>query len=207
MSLSNYGELKTSVSTLLNRDDLAAVVPDFVKILEANVNRDVKFRNRKMEATATLSFTGNEAALPSDFIEARAVVFNSSPHIRLEFLTLSAFQDTYTTTNAANSVHYTITGDKLLVGPYPSTTTVTLTYYQKLPTLTNDSDTNWLLTGHPDVYLYGSCIASAPYLGEDSRLQTWFGLHDRASGAVAGDDARSRFSGSPIAPTVSVTVV
>ena len=207
MSLSNYGELKTSVASLLNREDLTAVIPDFVKILEAQVNRDVKFRCRSMETTATLTFTGNAATLPTDFIEARTIVYNSSPTKRLEFLSLSSFYDTFTGTGSGSSVNFTITGNSVLVGPSPGATNCTMTYYQKLPTLVNDTDANWLLTNHPDVYLYGSCIASAPYLGEDSRLQTWFGLFDRASGAIAGDDARGRYSGAPVAPKVSVTVV
>ena len=70
MALSNYGELKTSIATLLNRSDLTTAIPDFIAMLEAQVNRDVRFRNRRQEASASLTFSCGYATLPADFMEA-----------------------------------------------------------------------------------------------------------------------------------------
>lgn len=209
MALSNYGDLKTALATLLVRDDLTASIPDFIAILEARVNREVKFRNRRMEATTTLAYSStDEATLPSDFLEARTVVWNSTPRIRLEYLTPAQFFDAYTTDTPASPVNHTIIGDTLKIGPFPNSNSgVRLTYYQRLTALADDTDTNWLLQYHPDVYLYGSAIQSAPYLGEDERLQTWIGLYDRAAAAVQGEDARARFAGAPLRPALDVRTV
>ncbi len=205
MALSNYGELRTSIADLLVRDDLTAKIPDFVMLLEARVNREVQFRNRRMETTTTLTFTGDEATLPADYIETRTLVWQSTPRIRLEYQTPSVFENTYTTDTPADPVNYTVVGDTVTVGPYPNSTVgAVLAYYQRLSALSADTDTNWLLTYHPDVYLYGSCIESAPYLGEDERLQTWIGLYRDAAAAVAGDDTRSRYSGAPKKQTIDV---
>jgi hypothetical protein len=42
-----------------------------------------------------------------------------------------------------------------------------------------DSGPNWLLTGHPDVYLYASLVETAPYLKDDSRVPVWMAELDR----------------------------
>lgn len=206
MGLANFGELKTAIADLLNRDDLTSAIPDFVTLLERRVNTEIKFRNRLMEATTTLAYSStDEATLPTDFLEARTVVWLSNPRVRLEYMTPTQFEDAYTTDTAATPINYTIYGTTLKIGPFPNSTVgVSLLYYQKLTELSADGDTNWLLDNHPDVYLYGSAIASAPYLGDDQRLQTWIGLYDRAAGRVAGDDARARWNGAPRVPALDV---
>lgn len=208
MALQNYGQLKTAIGTLLNRSDLTNAIPDFVAMLEAQVNREVKFRNRRQEAEATLAFTSGVATLPTDFIEARTVVFQSVPRNRLEYLSPSQFENTYNVDSPATPINFTIVGNNLKVGPLPNSDVgAKLTYSQKLTALSADADTNWLLAHHPDAYLYGSAVHAAPYLGEDARLQTWFGLLDRCAAEIAGDDSRARWNGAPIRPQLSVTVV
>ena len=209
MGLANFGELKTSIAALLNRSDLTSKIPDFVTVLEARVNREVKFRNRRMEASSALAYSGtDEATLPTDYLEARTVVWQSSPRVRLELMSPSVFETTYPTDTPGTPQHYTIYGSTLQVGPFPNSTVgATLRYYQRLTSLSADSDTNWLLTYHPDVYLYGSALESAPYLGEDNRIQVWLGFFDRAAAELCGEDARARWSGAPIRPALDITIV
>ena len=46
MSITTYSELKTAIANWLNRDDLTAVIPDFVSLVVADLNR--KLRHYKM---------------------------------------------------------------------------------------------------------------------------------------------------------------
>lgn len=209
MGLANFGQLKTAIANLLYRDDLTTAIPDFVTMLEARVNRETKFRNRRMETSATLTYSGSdEATLPTDFIEARTVVWQSNPRVRLEFVAPSQFEATYTTDTQGTPRDYTIFGSTIQIGPFPNSTVgATLRYYQRLTALSADGDTNWLLTYHPDVYLYGSALESAPYLGDDNRIQVWLGFFDRAAAELQGDDARARWSGAPVRPRLDITVV
>tara|TARA_B100001094_G_scaffold320748_1_gene367441 strand:+ start:329 stop:958 length:630 start_codon:yes stop_codon:yes gene_type:complete len=209
MALSNYGELKASIADTLNRTDMDNQIKDSIALCDAMINRDPKYFNRRMETTATLTFdAAGEASLPADYIAARTVVFQSSPKSNLTFLSASAFDTLYTTSTAGLPINYTILGEKLKAGPVPNSASgAVLRYYQRITALSADSDTNWLLTYYPDIYLYGSLVHTAPYLGEDARLQTWFGLLDRASAELAGEDSRARFSGAPVAPSVNVTIV
>ena len=209
MALSNYGQLKAAVADTLNRDDMTSQIVDSITLCEAMVNRDPKFQNRFMETTSTLTFdAAGEASLPADFIAARTLVFQSSPRSNLEFLSPSGFETKFPSTTTGLPINYTIIGDKVKIGPPPNSGAgAVLRYYQRVPALTNDSDTNWLLTYYPDIYLYGTLVHTAPYLGEDARLQTWYGMLDRAAAELAGQDSRARFNGSPVVPSVAVTIV
>ena len=42
MSISNFTELKSSIADFLNRDDLTAVIPTFIKLAEADMNRKLR---------------------------------------------------------------------------------------------------------------------------------------------------------------------
>jgi len=209
MALTNYGTLKTAIANLLNRSDLTSYIPDFITILEARVNRETKFRNRRMETTASVAYSGtDEGTLPSDFLEARTFVWESNPRVRLEYMTPAQFEATYTTDTQGIPAAYTIYGSTIKVGPFPNSTVgATLLYYQRLTSLSSDSDTNWLLTYHPDVYLYGAALESAPFLQDDNRIQVWLGLYDRAAAEIRGEDARARWDGAPRRPRLDVNVV
>ena len=52
MALSNYTGLKASIADFLNRDDLTAVIPDFITLAEAQINRDI--RHFKLEARSSV---------------------------------------------------------------------------------------------------------------------------------------------------------
>jgi hypothetical protein len=69
-------------------------------------------------------------------------------------------------------------------------------YYAKIPTLSDSVTTNWLLTYHPDIYLYGALLHSAPYLKEDERASTWAALYSAAVARVNTASSRSTASGS-----------
>ena len=66
MALSNYTGLKASIADFLNRDDLTAVIPDFITLAEAQINRDI--RHFKMEARSSgQQSSGDEyMQVPSD---------------------------------------------------------------------------------------------------------------------------------------------
>jgi hypothetical protein len=64
---------------------------------------------------------------------------------------------------------------------------------------------NWLLTAHPDIYLWGTLSASAPYIGNDARLATWQTLYAQAVLAARTIDRQRKVgSGMQVRPDVVV---
>ena len=67
MAITTYDELKTSVADFLNRDDLTSVIPDFITMAEADLNRNV--RHWRMEGRANANIDSKFSAIPGDFLE------------------------------------------------------------------------------------------------------------------------------------------
>ncbi len=68
MSITTYSELKTAVANWLNRDDLTAVIPDFISLAEADMDR--KVRHWRMEKRATVQLDDQYSRVPSDWLES-----------------------------------------------------------------------------------------------------------------------------------------
>jgi hypothetical protein len=201
MAISTYSELKTAVADWLNREDLTAVIPSFISLAEAQFNRDERLRTRDAIVRATATIDEQFEALPADYSEMQNFQINSqTPFQRLEFLTLNQM-DEYKRdfTTAGVPKYYSIVGNQVEFLPVPGDSyTAEMVYYAKLTPLSNTNSTNWLLTKHPDIYLYGALIQTAPYLKDDERVGTWANLYERGLGDVAVSAERAMFAGSTI---------
>ncbi|MGA0985124.1 MAG: phage adaptor protein, partial [Burkholderiaceae bacterium] len=54
MTIANYSQLKTAVADFLNRDDLTSVVPTFISLAEADMQRKVRHWRMETRSTAQL---------------------------------------------------------------------------------------------------------------------------------------------------------
>jgi hypothetical protein len=191
----NYTELQAAIASFLNRQDLTSVIPTFVSLVEANLNRVL--RHRSMLGRATANLDTDFTTLPSDFLEAKNIQLNTNPVTSLRFVTIE-HADLLKDGTAGQPQYYTLVGDTLEVVPSPDTSyTVELVYYKKLPALSINS-TNWLLTSHPDVYLYGALMQAAPYLKNDERLQVWGSLYTAAISDLNAASDKAEFSGASL---------
>lgn len=199
MALTTYAELKTSIGDWLNRSDLTAVIPDFISLAEAQVERTL--RTRQMIVRANASFDAQYGAVPADFLETKSLKLTSTnPQTPLTFLSIDALDNEATKyTGSGKPKFFGIVGGQFRLVPLPdSNYTTELTYYAKLSKLSNDNTTNWLLASSPDIYLYGSLLQAAPYLQDDARIQTWATLYERALNDLQTADDRGASSGGAL---------
>lgn len=183
MALGTYSDLKNAIAGWLHRADLTSVIPTFIELAEADIRRDV--RCRAMEATDSGSLTSATQALPSDFLQARRVI-------------LSDRVQTYVTPSVWHGIdedttdRYTILGTNLKF--QASSGDYQLDYYAAFDALSEDGDTNWLLTNHPDVYLFGALQNAAGYVGK--MQQAYEARYQRAIANLAAVEQRF---GGPLA--------
>ena len=199
MALTTYAELKTSIGDWLNRSDLTSVIPDFISLAEAQVERTL--RTRQMIVRANASFDAQYGAVPSDFLETKSLKLTSTnPQTPLEFLSIDALdQKAAEYTASGKPRFFGVVGGQLRIVPTPdSTYTTELTYYAKLSKLSTSNTSNWLLSSSPDIYLYGSLLQAAPYLQDDARIQTWATLYERALNDLQTADDRGASSGGAL---------
>lgn len=184
MAITNYSELKSTIADFLNRDDLTTVIPTFITLAEAQVNRDV--RHWRMEERADITAADGLVALPADWVstlELEHVDSDTAAYKRQ--LTLFSDQEysqrRYNSNDASGDpVGFRHAEGKIELFPRSGTPRVSLRYVQKVPALSDANTSNWLLADSPDVYLYGALIHTAPYLVEDNRLQIWAQLYSAA---------------------------
>ena len=199
MALTTYTELKTSIGDWLNRSDLTSVIPDFISLAEAQIERTL--RTRQMIVRANASFDAQYGAVPSDFLETKSLKLTSTnPQTPLQFLSIDALDNEMTKfTASGRPKFFGIVGGQFRLVPTPdSNYTTELTYYAKLTKLSNSVTTSWLLASSPDIYLYGSLLQAAPYLQDDARIQTWATLYERALNDLQTADDRSASSGGAL---------
>jgi hypothetical protein len=198
MALTTYTELKASVADWINRDDLTAVIVDFISLAEAQIERTL--RTTQMIVRATASIDGEYSAVPADFLETRTVKLNTNPIQPLQFETVDSLDSLRTQYTAPGRPQYFgIVGTQIRVVPVPDTTyTAELIYYGKLTKLSSANATNWLLTSSPDIYLYGALLQGAPYLQNDERIQTWATLYERGLNDLKIADDRGSTSGGAL---------
>lgn len=167
--MDTYTALQTEIAAWLDREDLAARIPTFVRLAEARFNREL--RHHKMIARETATLAGEYLALPSGFREALRVQLEGEPP--LAYLTPEQ-ADEVRPELTGTPAFYTIVGGLIEFVPAATSGTVELAYYRELePLATAPGGVNWLLAESPDLYLYGSLVAAAAFLQHDERVPLW----------------------------------
>ena len=199
MALDTFTGLKTTKADYLNRDDLTSIIPSFISIAEAKFNR--KLRVRQMIKRAEAQIETAFFAYPADWLQAKEFQLNTNPIVRLGFVTEAQGDELKAGrfTAAGQPLYYTITGSQLEFIPSPDTTySAELTYYAKIPALSDSNTSNWLLAYAPDLYLYGALMEASPYLKDDERLAVWGQLYTNSLGDIEVADQRASVSSTPL---------
>lgn len=198
MSVTNYGELKSTISDFLNRSDLTSVIPTFIDFAEAEFNRNL--RVRQMVARAEAEIDTRFSAVPADFVEAKdLVIVTGNPVTPLQFVTQQEMAQLRSTsiTAAGKPLYFSVVGGQFEMCPTPdSTYSLEMSYFAQIDALSDDADTNWLLREYPDIYLYTSLMHSAPYLKDDERITVWAQLASKAKEELISRDTSASFNGS-----------
>lgn len=180
----SYAGLKASVTDWLNRADIAAAVPDFIVLAEAEMARKLVMAGapKEMIVRAEAAIDDEYETTPTDFMGGVSIAIQGST-TPLDFSRpedIASYKLLYPS-QTGNPTNYAVLGTEFQFWPAPADTLmVDLVYIQRFPSLNDSITSNWLLTLHPDAYLYHALIQSAPYLKDDERLQVWQSKADAA---------------------------
>ncbi len=172
MALSTYGGLKQAVADYLNRVDLDQQIPDFIRLAEATINKVV--RSTRMVANGTVAVTANtrKATAPTDMLEPIYLQMAADEDYPLEQVSVQQLTMLRRARLRATGTprFYSIVGRSIELAPTPASSgNMDVAYYQAIPALVADGDTNWLLTYEPDIYLYTTLLHAAPFLQDDQK--------------------------------------
>lgn len=176
MALDTYTNLQAEIADWLNRQDLTAQIPTFVRLLESQVERAL--RVREMQALATGNIAAGVIPLPADFCGMHELYISTADGpVSLEYAPLGEIvraRHARSDTVGKPRLFHPL-GAEIQLAPTPDDDyPYVLSYFQQIPKLTTATmETNWLLDRHPDLYLYGSLMQAAPYLHGDERVSMW----------------------------------
>lgn len=166
--MSTYFELQASIIDVLGDRTLnTGDAQKFIALAEPKLERDLLSPNygggvpRQMMATVSGTVAaGNEYALPTDYIAARSVKVNDQ-RVR------------YSSPELLNRNAQGIENSSVVVD-----------YYQRLPVLTNQNISNWLLDAAYDLYMWGAALQYAAWGQEQDTVKIWGDYYNDAMATV-----------------------
>lgn len=174
-TIATYADLQAAIKDLLNRPDLQNQPALWIQLCEAQMNREIRSR-WMLSRSQTFIITGEYVPVPTDYVGLKSfLVTSQTPYVPLKFQTPEVMDELSQrrSTFMDCPVDFTVLGSEFRFSPIPDQTyAAQLLYYQRIPALATNS-TNWLLTNHPDAYLYGSALQGLPYLSDDDRAEGW----------------------------------
>jgi hypothetical protein len=205
MTIATYSELLTEIDAWMDRSDLSARIPTFLRLFEARINR--RLNDPDMEGVSTTNTESGEAeyALPDDLGSMRYLFLSTDPKTQLYYMTPAALRDTYSENDTGQPAVYTVENGALVLAPTPDGEyTINLAYNQHVPALTDTNTTNWLLDLAPDLYLWGTLTRAEAFLKDDDRVAVWKSAEDEALAELIRYGNRRRLGAGPLQlrPTV-----
>ena len=171
MAITTYAELQTAVGNWLDHALFTARIPEFITLFESTAN--LRLRVRQQETTASPAVTSGQAPLPTDYLSWRRVAASGDQIIELGYVHPSYLIAAHPTFPESGTPRdFSIQGGNILVAPFGSETLI-FQYFAKIPALSDSATTNWLLTAHPDLYLFGSLVESEMFGVNDDRAALW----------------------------------
>lgn len=212
---SSYLELKQAIARWLNREDdpdIDARAAEFIALCEARIRRNQEW----FTEVWSLQNSGEPYAITDeDPIELPAYI-DSITDVWLDtgvrkrpipVVTLAEWRDRVASNEDATGIPQLATmvsrksaglGPVLYLWPRPAGTVddpflIDFQYVRSVPELSTDFASNGMITRHPDLYLYGALVESAPFYEHDERLALWETRYAQAMAEINIEHERTMF--------------
>jgi hypothetical protein len=183
-------DLRTAVVDLLKSAAFVDVFNRLLIMAELRINRTA--RHRGMIASTTVTFTAGAAPLPADFIEPLHLYTTTGGEMMqapLSTVAMSGSQYRFYAIDGSDLRVYGLSGDR------------TFDYWATVPTLTGAlTDTSWVLTQYPDVYLYTVATEAANYLQDADKAAAMDAAAERALETMNTDSKRAQYARAVVVP-------
>ena len=200
MPFDNYNDLVEACASFLGRDDLHVEIPDFIRLAELRLQRDLKVPPVEKQATGNLVAGQAYIAQPADFLEPKLFSLSLSSGPKTLTPVSADKLNSLRAVDSGEPTGFKVFGTRLELGPIPGDTPAyELWYLSGLTRLSEDAPTSWLLDNGGDALLYGALLAAQAFLGADARALTWKAFFDDALESLGRQAWRARFGGAPLA--------
>lgn len=151
-----------------------------------------------METEYNLVVNDETTDLPLDFLELRHIYVEGSPDNPLQSMSPAGIRSLYLG-RAGTPKAYALENRRIIVAPVGSAL-LTLNYYQRIPSLSVDNPSNWLVEDMPDLYLHQVLAILQNKLGDHQAAAS----NQAAADAIIDSANRAAFAGhwgsAPLTP-------
>jgi len=203
----NYKQVKDAAQSYVDRYDqeLVSAIPGFTKVVESKINTALKTGEQSVRAQIWLERDNEYYGLPSDWGGFRDVeLVNQAPVSAGGCVSPPAGGMTliYVNPEQMNGTsrkqrqrYYTVIANQIQIAPPADNQILEVVYYQTVPPLTADSDSNWLTEKHPDAYIFGLCAEICAFAKDAVGYELYRGRFVDSLMGIAQDDQVTRWSG------------
>ena len=198
---SNFGDLTTSVQ-LFNWGHNTDQAADYIYLAHQQIN--LRLRIPAMEKSSTLTVAANSVTVPSDLQSVKRMWIDAAYDTPLTPVPPDVLQSLRAAYSANVPQWYAIEGfddttDVFQFAPGPSASyTANVLYYRRLPFFASSSETNKILTRHPQLYLYGALTEAARHADDDTRLAKYEALFNQSIEDLNTRARMDQLSGGPL---------
>lgn len=205
MAITTRTELLTAIDNWLSRTDLSGRAAEFVALCEADMMRRLRLVQMESSQNVTLTSTG-PVTMPSGLLEIRRAYLNQTAPKKLNYISPSQAFEMGLSQDTGEPEFFTIEDEKIRAIPTPDGSyTLSILGYSALSALSTSVSTNYILTYHPDAYLFGSLKEAYTYLRDEEELAKADARYERALSLIETQDKRGRVSG-PLQSRAQVVV-
>jgi hypothetical protein len=200
----NYSEITALALSYADRSDTTVSdrMDDFLKIVEARINRKLKTDDMTLRHTITIT-SAVRYTLPTDFAGARDVQYvNGSARTTMVYAT-PEFMTGISDESDLNKKYYTIINGEIEINQGLTVgEDIEIVYYQRVPALTSLATTNWVSNYNPDCYTFGLMVEIMAFLKDAVAKELWDVRFKESLEDMKQVDLENRWSGPQLVTSV-----
>jgi len=181
-----YTSLVADVTLYLERSDAQTInqIPSFINLAESIISDELKILGQQETVSATMVQGNPVIAKPTRWRKTTSfnitVAGERKPLLLRKYEYLRNYWPNPTTEDEP-LFYADYDFDNWLIAPTPDAAyAFEVLYYEKIQPLDATNQTNWFTINAPQAILYGTLLQAMPFLKNDSRVQLWQSLYDRA---------------------------
>jgi hypothetical protein len=206
----NYKEIVVAAQAYTDRYDaeLVDTMSAFTKVVEAKINNALRTGDQSVRSQIWLRAGEEYYGLPCDWGGARDVeiLHNGQQHGRT-LVYLAPEEMNKLTRQHGEHNYYTIIAGQIQIAPPADDQVLEVVYYQRLPELDKDDDTNWLTEKNPDAYIFGLCTEISAFAKDAMLFEVYKQRFNEAMIDITMEDQITRWSGPALRTQVDGLVV
>lgn len=181
-----YTSLVADVTLYLERSDAQTInqIPSFINLAESIISDELKILGQQQTVSTTLVQGNPTLQKPTRWRKTTSMNITVAGERFPLLLRKYEYMRNYWPTPTDEDVpkfYGDYDFDHWFIAPTPDDDyAIEILYYEKIQPLDATNQTNWFTINAPQAMLYGTLLQAMPFLKNDSRVQLWQALYDRA---------------------------